>query len=417
MTNLKHIWLYALKDLKIFISDRTSLFFSIVFPIMFITLFTFIFKGMGAEDERLTLYLATQEAPGGLSEQILNSIETKDQSLLKPGDPVIIWDKSYSDARASVDNGTIGGFIGFPADFSQAIAADTPAKLEVYVNAGATNTQAVLNGMASAIALQIGTSKVSIHASIDLMVRNGIIPNDPDAIAKASQDLLMKEMAGGAAGETAAYLTYRIENVGEVKAINASNFVVPGYLVMFVFMAAGLSALAVVQERQNHTLERLLTTTITKESILGGIYTGAVIRGLIQIIIFWMVGILVFKVDLGLAPGAVILLSVLMVLMSSAFSLMLATLARTIRSASSLAVLTSLLLAPLGGCWWPAFLYPEWLQNMSKIVPHAWATEGFNKLMLFGAGFGDVVPSMVALAVFAVIFGAIAVWRFRTSAA
>jgi len=416
MKNLKHIWFYAVKDLKIFITDRTSLFFSLVFPIMFIVLFTFLMKGVGGEDKRLTLHVATQEPAGGLSQQILGSIETKDQSLLKPGDPVIVWDRDYNAARASVDNGTIDGFIGFPADFSQAIATDTGTSLEVYVNAGATNAQAALNGMASAIASQIGTNKVAIHASIDLMVKNGVIPNDPASIAKASQDLLAKEMVGGTSGAPAAYVTYRTENVGEVKAINSSNFVVPGYLVMFVFMAAGLSAVAVVQERQNHTLERLLATSVTKEAILGGIFTGSVIRGVIQIIIFWVVGILAFNVDMGLAPGAVILLSVLMVLMSSAFALMLATLAKTIRSASSLAVLTSLLLAPLGGCWWPSFLYPQWLQNMSKIVPHAWATEGFNKLMLFGAGFRDAAPSMIALAVFAVIFGGVAVWRFRTSA-
>ncbi|MFA5309893.1 MAG: ABC transporter permease [Dehalococcoidales bacterium] len=413
MKNLKHIWFYALKDLKIFVTDRTSLFFSIVFPIMFIVLFTFIFKGMGGEDERLALHLATQEAPGGLSQQILSGIETKDVSQLKPGDPVIIWDRDYNAVRAAVDNGSIGGFIGFPADFTQGIVTDAGTKLEVYAEAGATNTQAALNGMAAAIASQIGTSKVAIHASIDLMVRNGIIPNDPASIARASQELLAREVGGGGANT---YLAYATENVGEVKVINSSNFVVPGYLVMFVFMAAGLSSLAVVQERQNHTLERLLSTTVTKEAILGGIYTGSVIRGTIQIIIFWTVGILIFNVDLGLAPGAVILLSVLMVLMSSAFALMLATLAKTIRSASSLAVLTSLLLAPLGGCWWPSFLYPEWLQNMSKIVPHAWATEGFNKLMLFGAGFGDAAPSMIALAVFAVIFGAVAVLRFRTEA-
>jgi len=63
-------------------------------------------------------------------------------------------------------------------------------------------------------------------------------------------------------------------------------------------------------------------------------------------------------------------------------------------------VITSLTLAPLGGCWWPSFLYPDWLQNVARITPHAWATSGFNKLMLFGADFGDVVPSMAALAVF-----------------
>jgi ABC-2 type transport system permease protein len=95
---------------------------------------------------------------------------------------------------------------------------------------------------------------------------------------------------------------------------------------------------------------------------------------------------------------------------------MLATLARTQRAAASLGVITSLVMAPLGGCWWPLFLYPEWLQNIAKITPHAWATEGFNKLMLFGADFGAAVPNMLALLVFTVVFGVIAVWRFRTSA-
>jgi len=36
--------------------------------------------------------------------------------------------------------------------------------------------------------------------------------------------------------------------------------------------------------------------------------------------------------------------------------------------------------------------------------------------MLFGADFSAVVPEMLALAGFAVAFGIIAVWRFRTSA-
>ena len=74
MKNLKHIWFYAIKDLKIFITDRTSLFFSLAFPIMFIVLFTFLLKGVGGEDKRLTLHLATQEPAGSLSQQILGSI-------------------------------------------------------------------------------------------------------------------------------------------------------------------------------------------------------------------------------------------------------------------------------------------------------------------------------------------------------
>jgi ABC-2 type transport system permease protein len=413
MKNLRHIWIIAVKDLKIFVRDRASLFFFIVFPFMFMFLFNFLMQGTWGEDERLEVHLATLEATGGISHQILIFMETKDEGALKPGDPVIVWDRDYDAARKAVDDGELDGFLTFPADFSQALMTESPAKLEIYADAGAVNTRAVLNGVASEIVTRITSSRVIISATAQLMEMNGATQEEIEKASSKIQKDLFTESTGEAG---AAYLTYRIEKVGEMEEENPANYVVPGYLVMFVFFAAAVFAESIVKERQNNTLERLLATSVRKEAILGGIYTGSVIRGLIQIIIFWGVGILLFKVDMGLSPAAVIILSILMVIMSSAFAIMLATLVRTVRSAASLAVLTALLLAPLGGCWWPSFLYPEWLQNVSKIAPHAWATEGFNKLMLYGAGFGDVWPSMVALLVFAAVFGIIGIWRFSASA-
>ena len=412
MKNLKDIWFIALKDLKIFARDRASLFFFIVFPFLFIILFTFLFQGTGGGDNRVQLHLATREAAGGLSQQIISAIATTNESLLKPGDPLIIQDADYAAARQAVADKEIEGVLIFPADFTQAVMGGLKTELEIYAQASATYTRAALNSLASAISSQISTDKVVIDATVRLMVASGIIPADSESINRMAQKLMSEAMSGGGAS----FLAYKIENVGDVEAGNPSDFVIPGYLVMFVFFAAAVSATKIVWERQNRTLERLLASSVKRGSILAGIFTGTIIKGLIQIIIFWVVGILVFHVDLGLSPLAVIILSILMVIMSAAFSVMLATLARTMRSANSLAVLTSLLLAPLGGCWWPFFLYPEWLQNIAKITPHAWATTGFNKLMLFGANFGDAVPSMIALLVFAIIFGAIAIWRFRTSA-
>ncbi|MDD4876462.1 MAG: ABC transporter permease, partial [Dehalococcoidales bacterium] len=138
-------------------------------------------------------------------------------------------------------------------------------------------------------------------------------------------------------------------------------------------------------------------------------------KGLIQILLFWIVGILIFKADLGEAPAAVITLSVLMAIVSAAFAIMLATLVKTQRSASSIAVLASLVMAPLGGCWWPLFILPKWMQTLAKITPHGWATTGLHKLMVFGADFNAVIPEILILISFAVVFGIIAIYRFRTS--
>ena len=223
------------------------------------------------------------------------------------------------------------------------------------------------------------------------------------------------DQGGGATGES--LIGFGTEKVGETRARSPSDWVIPGYLVMFVFFGAALSAETIVRERQNHTLERLLAGSVRRESILGGIFAGTAAKGLIQILIFWLLGILAFNTDLGLSPAAVIILSVLMVIMSSAFAVMLATLVKTERSAGSIAVLSSLALAPLGGCWWPLFILPKWMQFIARITPHAWANAGFNKLMLFGADFNAVVPEMIALVGFAAVFLIIGVARFRTSAA
>lgn len=414
MKSMQRVWIYALKDLKIFTKDRAAAFFFVVFPLMFIVLFNFVMKGIGGEDTRLELHLVTREAPGGLSYQVIDAMETKDESLLKPGDPKIVWDKDYQADRRAVEDKKLAGFIAFPADFTQALSSGSGTTLEVFADAGNVNAQAALNGLAEGIASRIGTEQVIIKASVALLIQGGVLsPTDTQGINDAVQRIT-GEFTSGA---NDSFITFQTQTVGQVEAENPANFVIPGYLVMFVFFAAAVASEGIVRERHNHTLERLLARSVKRESILGGIFTGAVIRGLIQIAIFWGVGLLVFHVDMGLSPAAVLILTFLMVIMSAAFSLMLATLARTQRSASSLAVITSLVLAPLGGCWWPSFLYPAWLQNVSKVTPHAWATIGFNKLMVFGAGFSAAVPSMVALLVFTAIFSLIAVWRFRTSAA
>ena len=413
MRQLRHIWFIALKDLKLFATDRMALFFFILFPFLFVIIFNFALSGVGSEDDRLELHLVTQEAEGGLSHQIIGAMETKDESQLKAGEPKIVWDKDYDKARQAVEDKEIAGFLAFPADFTEGVLMGYGTQLLVVADAEAINTRAALNGLARAIASRVGSQQVAANAAIGLLVEQGLATGEMADIGQAVQQLFSGQ--GGIATEKS-FIEFETEKVGEVEAENPANFVIPGYLVMFVFFAAALSAETIVRERQNHTLERLLAGSVRRESILGGIFTGTAAKGLIQILIFWTVGILAFNIDLGLSPAAVIILSVLMVIMSSAFAIMLATLAKTQRSAVSIAVLTSLVLAPLGGCWWPLFILPKWMQALAKITPHGWATTGFNKLMLFGADFGAVVPEMLVLIGFAVVFGIIAIYRFRTSA-
>jgi ABC-2 type transport system permease protein len=413
MKRLRHIWFYALKDLKLFATDRFALFFAILFPFLFVVMFSLMLSDVGSEDDRLELHLVTQEAEGGLSHEIIRSIVTEEESL-ELGEPKIVWDKDYDKAHQAVEDKEIEGFLAFPADFTEGVMMGYGAQLEVVTDAEANNTRAALNGVARAIASRVGSQQVASSATIGLLVGQGLdTSGDMSGIEQTIRELFSEQ--GGIAAEES-LIELEAEKVGEVEAENSSNFVIPGYLVMFVFFTAALSAERIVRERRNNTLERMLAGSVRRESILGGTFLGTALKGLIQIAIFWVVGILVFNIDLGLSPAAAIILSILVIIMSSAFGVMLATLVKTDRSAISIGVLVSLVLAPLGGCWWPLFITPKWMQFIAKITPHGWATTGFNKLMVFGAGFSAAVPEMLVLFGFAVVFGIIAIWRFRTSA-
>jgi ABC-2 type transport system permease protein len=414
MRHLKHVWLIALKDLRRFTRDRRALFFFIAFPFLFVVIFNFVLSGVGSEDNRLTLHLITREPEGSLSYTIIGALETKDESQLQPGAPIMVWDRDYDLAYKAVEDGNMTGFIAFPANFTQSLMVGKHSQLEVVIGAKSDNDRAALEGLADAIASRIDSQRVAATATIELLIEQGSIsPTDNTAI----QQVLDRFISG--AGVTApgqSSVEFVTQKVGDVKKQNAANYVIPGYLVMFVFFSAALGAPTIIRERANNTLERLLATSVRREDILGGLFTGNAAKGLVQIAIFWIVGIFAFHIDLGAAPWAVILLSIFMVIMSAAFGIMLATLVKTEASARSIAVLVSLALAPLGGCWWPLFVTPKWMQFIAKLTPHGWANTGFDKLMVFGADFGAAVPSMLALIGFAALFSIIAIWRFRTSA-
>ncbi len=290
MKQLQHIWFIAVKDTKLFFTDRLALFFFVLFPFMFIVLFNFLLGDIGGGDKRLELHLATLEAEGGLSYHIIESLETKDESQLKPGEPKIVWDKDYSETRKAVEAKKLSGFLAFPADFTSSMFAGQAAELEIVTDAQAIDTRAALSGLARAIASQVSSERVAMDAAVALLAEQGIVPSGNfTGMSEHVRELLAGK---GGTDSQRPFIEFTTEIVGNVEAENPSNYVIPGYLVMFVFFAAALGAETIVRERQNHTLERLLATSVSRSSILGGVFVGTAFKGLIQIAIFWTVGVL-----------------------------------------------------------------------------------------------------------------------------
>ena len=181
---------------------------------------------------------------------------------------------------------------------------------------------------------------------------------------------------------------------------------VPGTMVMFTMLILLTSgAIMLVVERQNGLLRRLASTPITPGAIVAGKWTSRMALGSVQIAFAMMVGWLIFDVDWGPSLPMVVLLLVAWASFNASFSLLLGNIARTQPQMAGIGVLTSMVLAALGGCWWPIEITPAWMQSLALALPTGWTMDAMHKLVNFGYGPGAAAPHVAVLAVASVLCG------------
>ena len=392
---MKAIWRQALwmahKDTRIFFRDRFAAGFMFLMPFLFVFGFSLALSDLNRDDEVLELFVATQEQ-AGISTLVIEALLADSDTAIRLVD--------YAEALAAVEAGDWVGFVAFPADFSAALLAGHPTELEVVLRDENGEIPAALRGLAHSIAARISDQMLYYEA----LARLGVAAALPTGLT------LPNEV------EAEPAVVFEIDRLREAEAFRAENFVLSGYLTMYVFFGAALSAEAIARERQAQTLERLLSNGVRREAVVLGKFIGIALRGMLQVVVLWLVGIPLFGVAVGDAPAALIVISVLMALASAGAGLLLASLVHDVRAARSAGIMASLILAPLGGCWWPLFTTPRWMQSLAKLTPHGWANDAFNRLILFGAEFDDVRGAMAALLGFTAVFLALASWRFRLAA-
>ena len=186
-----------------------------------------------------------------------------------------------------------------------------------------------------------------------------------------------------------------------------------GQMITWVFVPLiGLSAIF-ANERERGTLRRLLVTPASKALYIGSTIIGQVLIAAVQMLLLILFGALVLHVDWGdslLALGLIILSSSLA---AAALGTMLGTFVKTSGQANGLSLMLGMAMALMGGCWYPLELFPEVIRDIVKVLPTTWAMQGFLDIALRGQGVAGVLPEVLVLLGFALIFFVVGIWRFR----
>jgi len=183
-------------------------------------------------------------------------------------------------------------------------------------------------------------------------------------------------------------------------------------LELFVFITSLTAAAALIEDRRLGVTRRMLATPTTTTTIVLGETIGRFAIALLQGLIVFVVGWLVFGVDWG-DPPAALLLVVVFSLVGTGVGVLVGSLLRTADQATSIGPPVGIALGMLGGCMWPLAIVPEPMRVVGHLFPHAWAMDAFIDLISRGAGLAGIVRQLAVLAAFAAALLALATWRLR----
>ena len=190
---------------------------------------------------------------------------------------------------------------------------------------------------------------------------------------------------------------------------------VPGFSIMFMLLAVIFgTSMSLHDEREWGTLPHLLVAPVGFTWILLGKLGARFVLGLLQMIALFAWGHWMFGVSLGSSKLAFLLLASAVVFATVAVGLVVAGLARTREQTQPLSLAFVMFLSAMGGLWWPKSIEPQWLRDVSPVAYTTWAMHGMNDLVLRDRGLEAMAVPVSALLLYG--FGALllGLWLFRT---
>lgn len=188
---------------------------------------------------------------------------------------------------------------------------------------------------------------------------------------------------------------------------NSVQHNVPAWTLFAIFFVVIPLAGAMIKERDEGSLARLLTMPCSYFSIMFSKIIVYLIVCFLQFVIILAMGIYLLPL-FNLPPlniaGQLDVLSVMalsVALAAIGYGMAIGTIATTHQQAAIFASISVVILAAIGGIWVPVFIMPPVMRQLSIFSPLNWALNGFYDILIRGARFNDILSNCIYLICFA----------------
>jgi ABC-2 type transport system permease protein len=197
--------------------------------------------------------------------------------------------------------------------------------------------------------------------------------------------------------------------------LESVNFIVPGLIVVIMTMVGALlTALTVVREVERGSMESLMATPLKKMELLLGKLIPYFFIGMLDMIITFVIGELLFQVPLRGSVTLLMVLAAIFLVATLGHGLLISVTSQNQLQAYQMAMLTTFLPSFLiSGFVFSIALMPGFLQIMSYVVPARYLVTISKGIYLKGIGLEVLWPSALMLVASAVLFIALAIRKFE----
>ncbi len=350
-------WVMTRTFLRLFSRDRQAIFFSLFFPLVFMTVFGLAGR---AADDPLTIGIV-DKAHNALSQRFIATLSANPLFEVSEGDEAA--------QRERVIAGDLRLALILPAEFED-------------------------NGTPAALTLLVDAAQVR-----DLGL---IIPVLEKALADVERDL--RNMP--------ALFSLSVEDV-KARSQSYLSFVVPGLLAFTLMtLSIGGSGFNIVEYRRKGILKRLFVTPIQPKHFIGGLVLSRTLICMTQLTVLVGIAVLLLRVEVVGSFASLYVVGILGTALFLSIGFCLGSLAKTQQAIMAIGNLVTFPQVFLSGIFYPIETLPDLIQPVARLLPLSFVATGLREIIVDGAALGDILPTLAGLIVWAIVALGLAIRLF-----
>ncbi len=356
---MKSLLPLTVANIRSFVRDRTAMFWTFAFPVIFILLFGAIFSGGGSA--KYTVGWVDED--GSKASDALRAVFGH-VSLFDLKDATLV------EARDAVSKGNDRAVIVIPKGFGAAMAGACTAGRGLPTATGIT----VYTDESQQ------TSSLTIQQVVSQVVSCGVLGLGPSVPVLTQQHQPLQALT----------------NI-DTNNLTDAAWLVPGILGMALMQGGIFAAVPLVEQREKLILKRLAATPLRRWTLVGSNVVLRLIIAIAQAVILIGIGVAVFGVQV---LGSLALMAFLVALGAVTFiaiGYVVAAFARTEEAANGIVQVVQFPMMFLSGVFFPIEIMPNVLRPVATIMPLTYLGDALRQVMINGSPYAPLPVDIAVL--------------------